>query len=276
MPEAKCVRAYASPCICTCVWGPCNLVVWCSASSRCQSKLAVLQCAHPALPGPHQLSPTDGSNHLPRCLSLPAFSSSLSLCNRLLSKINSLPGSFSSSSATSSFFFSYFSLFADISPFLCHWIQFSLLNVVAGLCALLPEKLCGFWLSAGIVGGSKIQRLLKENMSVCWWWVHDYHADPFSFELVKLWFCLSIWSLDVTLPEFTFLHTLVRLDFADRSHVCSINKCTNVEQSVLHSIIIFLWSRSTGSTQPNSDFKSTGFTSPLQLQSSRIMLEEQE
>lgn len=90
-----CARAYAYPCICACVWATCNLVVRCSASSQCQSKLVELQCAHPALPGPHQLSPTDGSNHLLRCPSLPALSSSLPLYNWLLSKINSLLGSFS-------------------------------------------------------------------------------------------------------------------------------------------------------------------------------------
>lgn len=97
--------------------------------------------------------------------------------------------------------------------------------------------------------------------------------SSFFFELVKLWFCLSIWSFPVICLNWGFcihlcLPILCVTVCSDRSHVCSINKCTNVEQSVLHSIIIILWSRSTGSTQPNSDFKSIGLTLPLQLQNS--------
>lgn len=56
LPEANCVCVCVH--LCASVRATCNLVVRCSVSSPCQSKLVELQRAHPALPGPPRpLSP---------------------------------------------------------------------------------------------------------------------------------------------------------------------------------------------------------------------------
>lgn len=72
---SACLRVHMHPA--ACVRAACNRVAQCNVSSLCQSKLVELHCAEPALPGPHQLFPTDGSNHLLRCPVLPANSSSI-------------------------------------------------------------------------------------------------------------------------------------------------------------------------------------------------------
>ena len=62
----------------------------------------------------------------------------------------------------------YICLFAEIScffPLLLNSFCFAnSFYAVAGLCALLPEKICGFWLPAGVAGGSETQRLFTENI----------------------------------------------------------------------------------------------------------------
>lgn len=171
-------------CVCMCERATCNLVVWCGVSSRCQNKLVELQCAHPALPGPRRLSRTDGSNHLPRCLSPPALSSSLFLCN----KINSLPGPLLP--------LLLFHIFCRFFLFCC-WDQSFLLLSLNLLCfgdslphfcrcrplrSVCLREYVGFL--ASIVGGSKIQRLLTKNMRM------------YDNRLALLRFCLSVSDTD--------------------------------------------------------------------------------
>lgn len=119
----------------------CNLAVGRSFSSLCQGILLELQCAHPALPGPHELSPTDGSNNLSRRLSPPATSSSLSStesCQRLTLSLH-FPSWFL-------FSFVYISLFfaqvRHFFPFPFNSFSFGNnlppLNAIPALCAMFP------------------------------------------------------------------------------------------------------------------------------------------
>lgn len=78
LPEAKGVRVSVRTNLLASVhvWKP--HVIWkCDVAFHPGAKAnwwSCSVCAHPAFPGPHQLSPTDGSNHLLRCPSPPALS----------------------------------------------------------------------------------------------------------------------------------------------------------------------------------------------------------